>query len=147
MLKPSILIAFWIGCTLNLVAQVPQNPCSPSGLQPVIVYSIRGGLTGSSREWSVFNDGKVCSGDRVVGRLSTDSVRRLLDQISAKGFFNLKSDYKDAGGSCYQCAYYKITVQNGAKPKTVETRDGARNVPPSLWEINSSIQHELKAVR
>ena len=168
MLKPCGIIAFWIGCTLtgvayaetmqtnrildrllNGLAQVPQKPCPSSGLQPVIVYFVRGGQTGASSEWSLFQDGLVCSADQLAGRLSSDSVRRLLDEILAAGFFNLKDNYRDgmAAKLCHQCNYYKITVQSGDKRKTVETHDGAGNVPLSLWQINLRIQQALKPVR
>ena len=149
MLKSSKLIAFWIGCTVSVFAQVPRNPCPSSGLQPVIVYSVRGGQTGTTTSWSLLQDGTVCSANHVVGRLSSDSVRRLLDEITAAGFFNLKESYKDAKAAklCHQCNYYKTTVQSGNRSKTVQTNDGAKNVPRSLWEINSRIQQQLKLAK
>jgi hypothetical protein len=149
MLMLMILITMWISCTANvLMPQGMRNQCRPGLSQPVIVYSTRGGLTGTNREWSLFQDGTVCSAEQYRGKLSDDSIRRLLDEASAARFFFLKSNY---GGStsklCHQCIFYKVTVQNGRWSKTVETHDGAKEVPKVLWELLSHIQSELRSLR
>ena len=97
MLIPMILITVWISCTANvLMPQGTRNQCRPGFSQPVIVYSTRGGLTGTNSEWSLLQDGTVCSAEQYRGKLSNDSIRRLLDEASAARFFYLNSNYGDS---------------------------------------------------
>jgi hypothetical protein len=123
--------------TATAEPQITSAECRQAGLadKPAIVYRVRGGLTGTSKEWRIYLDGLVCLDGQVSARVSSQKVSDLLDEVASLGFFQLPEKYRADYDKCFQCQVYKVTLRQGAVEKTVEGTDMAKDVPVALRSI------------
>ena len=114
------------------------------GSDALITFSKHGGLKGGDDVWTVNAGGAVQAGKSVKGTLAPDTLKKLVADIEAAGFFDLQDSYKNA--KCNDCFEYVITVNNNGKTKSVSAIDDG-HLPPTLLKVLETLSTAFESAR
>jgi len=106
--------------------------------EAAVIFQRSGGFAGLSEGWAIYPDGRVTASDGREWQASPERVERLLADIEALGFFEMRDRYMPLNTCCDRFTY-EVTIRRGDKLNQVTTLDAAPDTPPELWQILDTV--------
>ncbi|BCX02204.1 MAG: hypothetical protein KatS3mg053_0142 [Candidatus Roseilinea sp.] len=104
---------------------LPVATAKPNDSSEVeITFQISGGIGGIEQSWVIRDDGSVSDKTGKTYAVAPERVARLLNEVTAAGFFELDAAYEDI--ACADCFAYAITINDGKQSKRVTMLDGGQ---------------------
>jgi hypothetical protein len=126
----------------------PEGAESPEVVMPegaVIVFRRDGGIAGVSEEWTIFPDGRIEDGQGNTFEIEPEAVTTMLTAIEASGFMELDNS-QPLQNICCDRFVYTLAVRLDDNVHTMQTVDGAENVPAGLTEAINAVQSVVERV-
>jgi hypothetical protein len=153
----TLLLAALVGCLSATTTPNPtQAPLASPSVSPLtsplmpgealIVYHRSGGIAGLDETWLIYPDGRVQYQGGLAGQakqLTANQLNRLIEQVRASNFFQLKDSYVPAD-TCCDRFLYEITVSLDGRVKTVRTLQAEPDVPATLGNLPADINSILQ---
>ncbi len=143
--------------TSSTTATSPLVPLEPAGVTPVttdgraavfpntiIVYQREGGIAGKSEKWTIYQTGRIVTGDGTEWQVPADQVKPLFDLVESPDFGKLKDSYP-AAGACDDCYTHTLTVYHEGERQTVTFVEGSDlpvDLQQLLGELNRSVSRQ-----
>jgi hypothetical protein len=105
----------------------------------VVVFRREGGIAGLSEQWTIFPDGRVQDADGNQYEIEPAAVTAMLAAIESAGFMELDNSGPPADLCCDRFVY-TLAVRLGDRVHTMQTVDGAEDVPEGLIATIDAVQ-------
>jgi hypothetical protein len=105
----------------------------------VVVFRREGGIAGLSEQWTIFADGRVQDADGNNYEIEPAAVTAMLATIESAGFMELDNSSPPANLCCDRFVY-ALAVRLGDRVHTMQTVDGAEEVPEGLMSALNAVQ-------
>lgn len=120
-------------------ADAPGRDNTSGASDTVIIYRVSGGLAGENKQWTIYSDGSVATGEDEKYVVEAAEVSQLIREIEDLGFMEMEAARSSPFSACRDCFTYEISVSSGGRTNTVAAEEGSQDVPPEFWQVAESV--------